>query len=154
MLNPDNMPVKFNRRARVRARRNTVQALYEWFMTNKDVKDILTEFEDYDNENKEIDFAYFKELLKGSVKHSKELDEYVTPLIDRDLDKLDKIERSLLLIGCYELKYNQEIPWRVVVNESVELAKVFGAEDSYKYINGVLDKLARELRATEIEKLD
>ena len=146
------MTEKFNKRARVKARQNTIQALYEWFMTGKDIKDILTEFEVDERKLAKTDVAYFRELFKGIAKHSQELDKHIESLIDRSVDELDAIERAILHLGCYELEYHLELPWRVVVNESVELAKTFGAEESHKYINGVLDKVAKEIRKAEINK--
>ena len=147
------MTGKFNKRARVKARQNTVQALYEWFMTGKDIKDILTEFELDERKLAKTDVDYFKELFKGIAKHSEELDKHIESLVDRPIDELDAIERAILHLGCYELEHHIELPWRVVVNESVELAKIFGAEESHKYINGILDKVARKLRSTEIQNV-
>lgn len=139
-----------NKRARIKARRNTVQALYQHFLTGKDVADVIAEFEDNKQTLAKTDIDYFKLLLKGTIKCNSELDTLISEFLDRPVDELDAIERAILHIGCYELKYHIEIPWRVVVNESIELAKLFGAEESHKYINGILDKVARELRATEI----
>lgn len=139
-----------NKRARIKARRNTVQALYQHFLTGKDVADVISEFEDNKQTLAKTDVDYFKLLLKGTIKCNSELDTLISEFLDRPVDELDAIERAILHIGCYELKYHLEIPWRVVVNESIELAKLFGAEESHKYINGILDKVARELRATEI----
>ena len=137
-------------RARIKARRNTVQALYQWFMTGKDVSDVIAEFESDEHKLAKTDIEYFKLLLRGTIKHNDELDQRIADLLDRPVDELDAIERAILHIGCFELEHRLEIPWRVVVNESVELAKMFGAEESHKYINGVLDKIAKELRSAEI----
>ncbi len=145
------MTGKFNKRARVKARQNTVQALYELFLTGKDVKDILTEFENDERKLAKTDVEYFKDLFKGIAKHEEELDKHIVNLVDRPIDELDAIERAILHLGCFELEHHLELPWRVVVNESVELAKTFGAEESHKYINGILDKVARKLRSTEIK---
>jgi transcription antitermination protein NusB len=139
-----------SKRARIKARRNTVQALYQWFMTGKDVADVIAEFESDKHTLAKTDVDYFKLLLKGTIKCNDELDEQISKLLDRPVDELDAIERAILHIGCYELQHHIEIPWRVVVNESIELAKLFGAEESHKYINGILDKVAKELRTTEI----
>lgn len=139
-----------SKRERIKARRNTVQALYQCFMTEKDVADVIAEFESDEHTLAKTDVDYFKLLLRGTIKCSEELDELIAKLLDRPVDELDAIERAILHIGCYELKYQLEIPWRVVVNESIELAKLFGAEESHKYINGILDKVAKELRPTEI----
>ena len=139
-----------SKRARIKARRNTVQALYEWFMTGKNVSEVIAEFESNGQTLAKTDVEYFKLLIRGTTKHSMELDSRISSLIDRPVNELDAIERAILHIGCYELKYHLEIPWRIVVNESIELAKIFGAEQSYKYINGILDKVAKELRSIEI----
>ncbi len=143
-------PVKISKRARIKARRNTVQALYQWFMTGKDVADVIAEFESDKHTLAKTDVEYFKLLLRGTIKDNDELDKQISKLLDRPVDELDAIERAILHIGCYELEHHLEIPWRVVVNESIELAKLFGAEESHKYINGILDKVAKELRSTEI----
>ena len=127
--------------------------MYEWFLTGKDVKDILTEFENDERKLAKTDVEYFKGLFKGIAKHSEELDKHIESLVDRPINELDAIERAILHLGCYELEHRLELPWRVVVNESVELAKVFGAEESHKYINGILDKVARQLRTTEINNV-
>jgi len=139
-----------SKRARIKARRNTVQALYQWFMTGKDVGDVIAEFESDEQTLAKTDVEYFKLLLRGTIKHSSELDSRLTGLIDRPVNELDAIERAILHIGCYELEHHLEIPWRIIINESIELAKMFGAEQSHKYINGILDKVAKELRSTEI----
>ncbi len=139
-----------SKRARIKARRNTVQALYQYFMTEKDVADVIAEFESDEHTLAKTDVDYFKLLLRGTIKCNDELDAQIENLLDRPVDELDAIERAILHIGCYELKYHLEIPWRVVVNESIELAKLFGAEESHKYINGILDKVAKELRPAEI----
>jgi transcription antitermination protein NusB len=146
-------PQTISKRARIKARRNTVQALYQWFMTGKDVADVIAEFESDEHKLAKTDVDYFKHLLRGTIKHNDDLDTRIVKLLDRPVDELDAIERAILHIGCFELEHNLEIPWRVVVNESIELAKIFGAEESHKYINGVLDKVARELRSTEINSV-
>ena len=150
-MNPDSQ--NSNKRARIKARRNTVQALYEWFMTGKDVEDVIAEFESDERKLAKADIAYFKDLLTGTIRNNDNLDTRIMNLLDRPVDELDAIERAILHIGCYELEHHLDIPWRVVVNESIELAKLFGAEESHKYINGVLDKVARELRSTEINNV-
>lgn len=139
-----------SKRARIKARRNTVQALYQCFMTDKDVTDIIAEFESDEQKLAKTDIDYFKLLLRGTIKSRNELDALIEKLLDRPVKELDAIERAILHLGCYELKYCIEIPWRVVVNEAIELAKLFGAEESHKYINSILDKVAKELRPDEI----
>ena len=137
---------KKNIRERIKARQNTVQALYQWLITNKDLEQVISEFENDEYKLAKTDVNYFKTLLKGTITCHKELDARIINLLDRPIDELDTIERAILHIGCYELEYHNDIPWKSIVNESVELAKTFGAEDSYKYINGILDKVAKELR--------
>lgn len=140
----------FSKHARIRARRSAVQALYQWEMTQSSMEDVISEFMNERSELKKADIEYFCELLKGTAGKIDELNEEITPFLDRPLQELDPVERAVLLVGVYELMFHPELPWRVVVNESVELAKMFGAEQSHKYVNGVLDKIARKIRVTEI----
>ena len=133
--------------ARVRARRSAVQALYQWILTGRPMSEIITEFEHERKELKKADGEYFRAILTGSASNSAAINDTLTPFLDRALDKLDPVTRAVLHLGMYELKYQPSLPWRVVLNESIELARVFGAEDSYKYINGVLDRAARRLRS-------
>tara|TARA_B100000686_G_scaffold186472_1_gene193182 strand:+ start:116 stop:574 length:459 start_codon:yes stop_codon:yes gene_type:complete len=144
---------KKNIRQRIKARQNTVQALYQWLITNKDLDEVMSEFENDKYKLVKTDVSYFKSLLKGTITCHKELDARIVNLLDRPIEELDTIERAILHIGCYELEYHNDIPWKSIVNESVELAKTFGAEDSYKYINSILDKVAKELRQTQSKNL-
>lgn len=134
---------------RKRARRALVQALYQWQMNSTGVHQIETEFDDA---LKKADRAYFREALTFIVFNTDELDARIAPLLDRKLKDLDTVELGLLRLGTYELTQRLDIPYRVVIDEGVNLAKVFGAEDSHKYINGVLDKLAREIRTAEFAR--
>ena len=140
----------FSRHARIRARRSAVQALYQWEMTQSSMEDVIKEFMSERSELKKADIEYFCELLKGSAGKIDELNEEIIPFLDRPLKELDPVERAVLLVGSYELMFHPELPWRVVVNESVELAKMFGAEQSYKYVNSILDRIAHKVRITEI----
>jgi len=99
---------------------------------------------------KKIDGDYFHELLHKVPAHLDELDGHLTPLLDRAIEDVDGVERAILRLGCYELAHRLDVPYRVVINESVKLAKTFGADQSHKYINGILDGVAKELRAVEI----
>ena len=144
---------KKNIRQRIKARQNTVQALYQWFITNKDLDEVISEFENDEYKLAKTDVNYFRSLLKGTITYHKELDARIINLLDRPIEELDTIERAILHIGCYELEHHNDIPWKSVINESVELAKIFGAEDSYKYINGILDKVAKELRQNQNKDL-
>ena len=144
---------KKNIRQRIKARQNTVQALYQWLITNKDLDEVISEFENDEYKLAKTDVNYFISLLKGTITCHEKLDARIINLLDRPIEELDTIERAILHIGCYELEYHNDIPWKSVINESVELAKIFGAEDSYKYINGILDKVAKELRQNQNKDL-
>ena len=132
--------------ARVRARRAAVQALYQWFLTERPITEIITEFEHERKEMKRADGDYFRDILTGSTGNSVTINNALAPFLDRGMQELDPVTRAILYLGMYELKYQPALPMRVILNESVELARLFGAEDSYKYINGVLDKAAQQLR--------
>ena len=133
--------------ARRKARRLLLQALYQWLIAKADPTEIEA---DYREENTgKIDWDYFHEVFSEIPKQADALGEVLAPYLDRELKALDPIERSLLLLGSFELSSRIDVPYRVVINECVELAKVFGATDSHKYINGVLDKMAPVLRAVE-----
>jgi len=143
----------FSKHARVRARRSAVQALYQWEMTHDPVTEVVAEFISDRSELKKADVEYFTAMLEGATGRVAEIDTGLAPFLGRPLHELDPVERAILRLSMYELLFHTEIPWRVVVNESVELAKMFGAEQSYKFINGVLDKAARRLRSAEIRNV-
>ena len=135
---------------RHKARHYAMQALYQWHMAAAPVNQIEAEFRaDYDFSH--VDLEYFQALLHGVPASVTELEAVFEPLLDRKLDDLGPIERSLLRMGTWELQHRVDVPWKVVINEAVSLAKKFGATDSHKYINGVLDKVARQLRKAETE---
>ncbi|MGH8584131.1 MAG: transcription antitermination factor NusB [Gammaproteobacteria bacterium] len=136
-------------RGRVKARRAAVQALYQWQLSDQDPRAILGEFV-AEREMLHVDQDYFSTLACEVPARIAELDEALVGVIDRPVKELGPVEHAVLLIGVYELKYRPEVPWRVVINEAVELTKMFGAEQAYKYVNGVLDKVAHRLRAAEI----
>ena len=136
-------------RARVRARRCAVQALYQWQLADQDPSDILKEFV-ADRELIKVDMEYFELLIKGVPRHISILSEDLATVLDRPLDKVNPVERTVLLLGAFELHYQPDVPWRVAVNEAVELVKMFGAEQGYRYVNGTLDKLAKRLRPEEV----
>ena len=132
--------------ARVRARRSAVQALYQWFLTERPMTGIITEFELERKELKKADGEYFRNILSGISTNSAGIRDALIPFLDRNLHELDPVTRAVLYLGMYELIHQPAVPLRVILNESVELARMFGAEDSYKYINGVLDQAAQRLR--------
>lgn len=132
------------------ARRAAVQALYQWQLTHQTPQDIEVHYS-LDHELEGIDVPYFHELVSEIPLHQHELDDQLIPHLDRDLEDVDPVERAILRIGAYELEFRAEIPYKVVLNETVKLAKTFGAEHGHRYVNAVLDKVASKLRAGEIE---
>ncbi len=134
---------------RSQARRYAVQAIYQWQMAGQDVNDIVNQFLE-EQELNSFEIPYFQDLVRGVPTHLGELDALLKPSLDRAIESVDPVERAVLRIGAYELHYKPEVPYRVVINEAVEMAKVFGAEQGHKYVNGVLDKLAKQVRALEI----
>ena len=135
--------------ARRRARRALVQAVYQWQMAGGSAAEIEAEFKDNGSLDK-ADGPFFDELLGGVLHGCPAIDEMLSPVLDRRLDQLDKVERAVLRIATHELAAREDVPYRVVIDEYVELAKLFGAEDGHKFVNGVLDKLARSLRPVEV----
>ena len=131
------------------ARKFAVQAVYSWQMAGQPIHEIEAMFR-VDNDMSQTDVPLFGEILRGVAANSAELDKAYEPFLDRGLDDLDPIERAVLRIGSFELIHRIEVPYRVAINESVDLAKVFGATDSYKYVNGILDKLSQRVRMVEI----
>ena len=126
-----------------------MQALYQWLMAGAPLTDIEAEFRaEYDF--KHVDLEYFQVLLHEIPARADALDEMLAPLLDRPLEDLDPIEHTLLRMGLYELDQRIDVPYKVVINEAVGLAKKFGATDGHKYINGVLDRAARQLRKLEV----
>ncbi|MBI3343277.1 MAG: transcription antitermination factor NusB [Gammaproteobacteria bacterium] len=137
-------------RARSLARHKAVQALYQWQVSRQDMNEIDAQFSE-EQDMRKVDIAYFQELLRQVPKRLEELDAQIAPALDRPLAEVDPVERAILRIGAYELQFRPDVPYRVVINEAVELAKVFGGEQGYKYVNSVLDKVARNLRVTEMK---
>lgn len=134
---------------RRKARHYALQALYQWHMAGAAPSAIEAEFRaDYDFGV--VDLEFFQALVHGVAGAAEELDGLFEPLLDRKLAELDPIELSLLRMGAYELRERIDVPYRVVINEDVALAKRFGASESFRYINGVLDRLAAELRSAEV----
>jgi transcription antitermination protein NusB len=131
------------------AREFTLQGVYAWLVGGADVTLIVANLKD-DEQFKRADETYFRTLLYGVLKEEDLLSSRITPLLDRPLVELSPIERGILLIGAYELLHCPDVPWRVAINEGVELAKKFGGTDGHKYINGVLDKLSQDVRSVEI----
>ena len=132
------------------ARRVAAQALYQWLVNETAPALLLKQFREQDDGLGRADPAYFEELLRGTVEAAPQLTAALAPHLDRPIAQLDPVEHAILLIAAYELQSQLTVPWRVVVNEAVNLTKTFGAEEGYKFVNGVLDKLARVQRPQEV----
>ena len=139
-----------SRSPRHRAREFALQGIYQWLLSHEDVAVIEAHIRQAHGFDK-ADVAHFDALIYGSIKDVVALRASIAPLIDRTVAELSPIEHAILLIGAFELKNHLEIPYRVVINEAVELAKSFGGIDGHKYVNGVLDKLSGQLRQPEIQ---
>jgi transcription antitermination protein NusB len=141
------------RGARRRAREFALQGVYAWLLRGgqgtQDAGEIDAHLRDADDFS-EADAQWFKTLLHGVLRESPVLRERFLPYIDRPLDELSPVEHAILLIGCFELVHHIEVPYKVAINEAVELAKSFGGTDGFKFVNGVLDKLAADVRSTEL----
>lgn len=131
--------------ARRRARECAVQALYAWQLSDNDIADIEIQFLG-ENDTTDVDVSYFRVLYAGAATNAQELDKLMVPYLSRQLEELGHVERAVLRIAIFELSKQQNVPYKVAINEAIELAKTFGAEESYKFINGVLDKVAPEIR--------
>lgn len=148
-------PARANARsARRRAREFALQGIYAWLLRGGEgtqeegeIDAHLRDAEDFP----EADAQWFKTLLHGVLKEAPSLRERFAPYIDRPLSELSPVEHGILLIGSYELVHHVEVPYKVAINEAVELAKSFGGTDGFKFVNGVLDKLAADVRASEVK---
>jgi N utilization substance protein B len=135
-------------RARSLARKFAMQALYQWQLTAQSYSELLNQYAQ-DDGFADADREYFEALLKGTTESSEALDAEIAALVDRPVAQLDPIEHAVLMIGIHELRQSLDVPYRVVINEGVELAKRFGATDGHKFVNAVLDRAARSLRSAE-----
>jgi N utilization substance protein B len=131
------------------ARKCAVQALYQWQMTGDSLLQIERGFLE-DHLLKGAQKSYFSELFYGVPKQLHAIDALLAEFVDRPVDKIDPVERAVLRIGVYELINRLETPYKVIINEGVNLAKCFGADGSHKYVNGILDKVSQKQRAIEI----
>ncbi|GAB2709153.1 transcription antitermination factor NusB [Aliiglaciecola aliphaticivorans] len=135
--------------ARRKARELAVQAVYSWQMSKNPVEQIELGIATSNNMEK-VDMAYFQELLRNVVKDCENLDKTMKPYLGRLPEELDVVEKAILRIATYELTARIDVPYKVVINEAIELAKSFGADESHKFINGVLDKAIKTLRKHEL----
>ncbi len=130
------------------ARYGAVQGIYRWLMNDVDIGELLGEVSGWDHLG-QADGSFLEELLRGVVAERDNLDAALDPLLDRPLAQLDPMEHGVLLVGAWELKHSLGTPARAVINEAVEMSKLFGATEAHRYINGVMDRLARQLRPQE-----
>ncbi len=141
-------PVKIQAAQRTRARRLAMQALYQWDMSGNNLSDIEAQFVEDEGFDK-ADAEYFHQLLHEVPAKLDEVEDAFAPYLDRKLKDIDPVERAVLRMASYELMTCIDVPYKVIINEAVNLTKKFGAEQAHKYINGVLDQTARKLRAVE-----
>ena len=132
-----------------RARRRALQALYQWQMTGQDAGVILLQFRQA-QDFKGVDIEYFEQLVRGVIIQQVELDEKLQPFLDRQLTVVDAIEKNVLRIGAWELLNAPQLQFRIVIDEAIDLAHRFGAEQGHAFVNGVLDKAARAWRPGEL----
>lgn len=137
-------------KGRSNARRKAMQALYQWSISGNDLTELEAQFNTEQDMSK-VDTEYFRTLLHEIPAQVNSLDDMLSPHISRDDETVDPVEQAILRISAYELKTRLDVPYRVVIDEAINLARTFGAEKSHKFINGVLDKLAKELRQLEIQ---
>lgn len=136
-----------NTNPRRRARECAVQAVYSWQISKNDLADVELNFM-AEQDMSGVDKKYFRELLNGVVLNTAELDSKISPyLTERKIEELGSVEHAILRIAVYELLKREDVPYKVVINEAIDLTKTFGAEDSHKFINGVLDKIAPTIRS-------
>ena len=129
---------------RRRARECAVQALYSWYISQNSIEQVELHFI-ADEDMNGVDLPYFRKLLRGVVDNIDAVDASLRPYLDRAENEVDPIERTILRLSAYELQFQLDVPYKVAINEGIEVAKVFGSDDSHKYVNGILDKLAPAL---------
>lgn len=144
-------PKRQARGSRRVSRELALQSLYQWLLSGDEMRALLAQAEE-NEQYARADASMLRALVAGVIEHRAQLEDGVQPFLDRPLDQLSPIERALLLMAAYELVFALDVPYRVVINEAVELAKTYGGTDGHKYVNGVLDKLAAQARPAEVKK--
>ena len=137
-----------NRSPRHRARELAMQGIYQWRVSGTEVADIEKHMQAEKNLGR-YDKVMYAQLLRGALSHHEALEAMLAPHLDRALAELSTVEYSVLLLAAFEFSHQPDVPYKVVINEAVELAKTFGGTDGHKYVNGVLDKLAPKVRTVE-----
>ena len=141
---------KQNIRQKQRARKLALQAMYQWLMSGQDIAEIEAQFH-IANDMDKVDVPYFSRLIHDVPKHLNDLEAAFIPFLDRPIDTLNPVEHTILRLGTYELQFCPEIPYKIVLDEWVTLSKEFGSVEGHRYVNGVLNNLARQIRAIEIK---
>lgn len=136
---------------RRKAREFAVQGIYQWLLNRQPVAEVVKQLRD-DPDYASMDEKMFLALLNGAINESAQLDQRLVKYVDRPIAELSPVEHAVLLLGAQELLHHLEVPYRVVINEAVELTKTFGGTDGHKFVNGVMDKLAAEVRSVEVNK--
>jgi transcription antitermination protein NusB len=134
--------------ARSRSRRRALQAVYAWQIGGAGIEQVITQFR-HEQDMEVADLEYFEDLVRGVDTHLADIDSVLEPHLDRPVAQVDPIERAALRLAVYELKYRPDVPYRVILNEAIEVTKRFGADHGHTYVNGVLDKLAQDIRQLE-----
>jgi len=134
---------------RSRARRRALQAVYAWQVSGGDANSVVAQFA-HEQANEIADLEYFDDLVRGVIRHVRELDAALSQFVDRGVEEVDQIERAALRIAAYELLHRPDVPYRVVINEAIDTTKRFGSEHGHTYVNGVLDHAAAAWRAVEV----
>ena|SRR3990167_4347787 len=137
-------------KTRRNARQFALQAIYQWQHTANSANEIITYLQESDD-FKDVEVEYFKELVYGVLNHVQELDKQFEKYLDRKITELNPVELAVLRLATYELIYRIDVPYKVVINEALELTKIYGSVEGFKYVNGVLDKIAKEIRKIEIK---
>ena len=137
-----------NKKSRKKTRVYVLEVIYQWLHTQVDVSEILKRYDDKYGVDKE----YLASMVQGALSKRSDIDQQITPnLEDRSLEEVSQIEYAILLLGGYELMYQYDVPYRVVINEAINLAKDFGAQDAHKFVNSVLDRIAKDVRGIECQ---
>lgn len=139
-----------NLKARKKARKIAMQALYQWHMNDTPLHELETQFR-LESDMSKVDAEYFVEIIHGVPKELNALDARIEPKLSRPISSLTPVELAILRLAVYELIHRLDVPYKAVINEAVELAKIFGATDGHKFVNGVLDKIALQERSAEVK---
>jgi N utilization substance protein B len=135
---------------RARARRRALQAIYAWQISGGNLQQVIAQFA-HEQAHEVADLTYFEDLVRGVLAERAGLDAALAPYLDREVEEVDAIERAVLRLAAYELLHRQDVPYRVVINEAIEIAKRFGSEHGHTYVNGVLDQASAQWRSAEVQ---